>query len=97
MDKEDGGREWEVVMFLLSEPRGMVAKDCMESNKGAAGSGIKNEMGEQGCWDLTLARRASHQTGSDRWWAVTCRELSLGTRKSRLAHLRRHVEWSEVK
>lgn len=28
------------VRGLLFEPRGMVAKDCMESNKGAAGSGI---------------------------------------------------------
>lgn len=50
MDKDDGGREWEVVMFSLSEPRGMVAKDCMESNKGAAGSGIKNEMASRDAW-----------------------------------------------
>ena len=26
----------------------MLAKDCMESSKGAAGLRIKNEMGEQG-------------------------------------------------
>lgn len=31
-------------MLSLIEPRGTVAKDCMESDKGAAGSGIKSKM-----------------------------------------------------
>ena len=76
-----------VVWWWLFEPRGIEAKDCMESNKGAAGSGIKDEMGEQGL-DLSVARPASHQTGNDRWSAAEQVEMSLGIRSSRRAHLR---------
>jgi hypothetical protein len=38
-----------VVTLSLFEPRGMLATDCMESNKGAAESGIKNEMASRDC------------------------------------------------
>jgi hypothetical protein len=60
----------------------MLAKDCMESGKGAAGLRIKNEMASRD-FDLALARKASHQTGSDWWWVI----YELGIRSSRTAHL----------
>ena len=58
-----------MLVLSLVEPRGREAKDCMESNKGAAGSGIKNELCGQGL-DRTVAKKASHQIGNDRWWAA---------------------------
>ncbi len=60
-----------VVMVVVSlvEPRGTEAKDCMESNKGAAGSGIKKEVCGQGL-NRTVAKKASHQIGNDRWWVA---------------------------
>ena len=43
----------------------MEAKDCMESNKGAAGSGIKDEMGGAGMGGGDLA---VHQQGESPGW-----------------------------
>jgi hypothetical protein len=52
----------------------MLAKDCMESSKGAAGFRMKNEMASRGgVFALAPARKASHQTGSDWWWVIKLR------------------------
>jgi hypothetical protein len=53
----------------------MLAKDCMESSKGAAGFRIKNGMANRDFHSGTRKRKASHQTGSD--WVVGHKITSL--------------------